>query len=146
MRTTTILALVALGSPVAAQYNICSSSLVGSGCGPTLDVSFAPNGNAGNQNITVSGGGLNTSGLTVMSWGVQSAGGISLPLGGCPGYSIFVWGHNINPDANGNYSWTRSWPNSVQGFYYIQLGTLYFDASGQPGIETSECRLAVCSL
>ncbi len=144
--TTLLLTLAALSAPAAAQSNICSSSIIGSGCGPTLDVSFAPNGNAGNQNITVSGSGLRTSGLTIMTWGVVNTGGILLPYGGCSLHTVFVWGHNINPDPGGNYSWTRSWPSWVQGSYYIQLGTLFLDANGGFGIETSEARVAVCTL
>lgn len=145
MKLSSLVLLAALTAPATAQYNVCSSSLLGAGCGPTLDVTFAPVGTAGNQAITISGAGLNPAGITVMVWGVTNLGGFPLPLGGCPAYTEFLWGHNINPDAGGFYSWSRSWPNSVQGFYNIQLGTLYVDANNNFAIETSEARVAVCT-
>ncbi|MFN3243179.1 MAG: hypothetical protein ACE37K_16885 [Planctomycetota bacterium] len=137
--------IAALAAPVAAQFNVCSSSLLGTGCGPTLDVTFTPVGNAGNQQITISGGGLDPAGITVMVWGLNNLGGFPLPLGGCPVYTEYLWGHNINPDAAGFYSWSRSWPNSVQGQYNIQLGTLYVNANNEFAIETSEARVAICT-
>lgn len=137
------LALALATSPLTAQF-VCSSTLVGNGFGPTLDVTFAPVGNAGNQTITVAGGGLDTAGVSVMVWGLTNLGGLPLPLGGCPLFTEFTWGHVINPDAGGNYSWSRSWPASVTGQYYIQLGTLA-NANGLLSLTSTDCRVAICT-
>jgi len=140
-----ILAIAVAVTSATAQLNVCSASTVGNGCGPTLTVSFSPVGTAGNQAITVDGTGLHLDGVSIMVWGSNPV-NVTLPFGNCPMFTTFLWGHPINATGTGSYNWTRSWPNSVQGQYYIQLASLSTTASGEFDIRTSNCELAICHL
>ena len=46
-------------------------------------------------------------GISIMAWGQTLLPGVPLPLGGCPLYTQFIWGHVVNPDAAGTWSWSR---------------------------------------
>ena len=129
---------------LAAQNNVCTTVLDGSGCGPQLDVTFTPVGTAGNNKITIAGSGMHMDGVGVMAWGTQP---ISVPIwGSCFAYTDFIWGHPINIDASGSWSWSRSWPNSVQATYRIQLASVGLDAGGNVSILTTDCIVASCTL
>ena len=138
------LAALACAAPLTAQQNICVTQLAGSGCGPTLDVTFTPAGNAGNNKITISGTGLHADGVGVMVWGTMP---LNMPVfGDCFAYTDFIWGHRINIDASGSWIWSRSWPGSIQGSYRIQLASVGLDGTGNLTIMTSDCVVASCSL
>jgi hypothetical protein len=77
-------------------------------------------------------------------WGANSI-NVPLPFGNCPLFTEFLWGHPINATGTGSYDWSRTWPNSAQGQYYIQLGSTS-QVNGQLEIRTPDCRLAICRL
>lgn len=128
-------------STLSAQVT-CSTTLAGVGCGPGLNVSFSPVGTAGNNTITVDVSGLDPSGIGLMAWG-QTA--LNVPLFGCTAYTDYLWGLHINPDPSGNWSWSRSWPNSVPGFYRIQVASLSISPVGNLDITLSDCVVAQCN-
>lgn len=133
-------AAVCVGS-IPAQLT-CTTSVAGVGCGPALNVSFTPVGGAGNNTITVDVSGLDPSGIGLMAWG-QTA--LNVPLFGCTAYTDYLWGLHINPDPAGTWSWSRSWPNSVPGFYRIQVATLGLNMSGGIDINLTDCVVAQCN-
>ena len=138
---SSLLAAACCGA-LAAQTNVCTTQVAGTGCGPQLAVSFAPVGNAGNQTITVDVSAMNPAGIGLMVWGRDV---INVPVFGCFAYTNFLWGHPINPDGNGQWSWSRSWPNSVQGYYRIQIATLGPDPLGNIEINLTDCVVAECT-
>jgi hypothetical protein len=136
--------LLALGLAVsaAAQGPTCTSSLAGLGCGASLAVSFTDLGGAGNHKLSLDATGLFPNAQGMMVWGVTP---IYVPITtGCPMLVDFLWGHMIQTDAFGNWSWDRSWPASVVGFYYIQFGTFRFNAAGTFELCVSDCKRAEC--
>lgn len=137
------LAVLALGSTLLAQGPTCSSSLHGLGCGATLDVTFTPVGGGGNHRIDVLGGGMHPDSFGLMVWGVVPT---NIPLGnGCALLTEFSWGHLINVDALGEWSWSRSWPASASGLsYYIQLGSFVFDGPNGFEVRVSDAKRAEC--
>lgn len=143
MNPLATLAMVAvLALPATAQGPTCTSSLLGAGCGPSLTITFTPVGGAGNHTIEVSASGLHQNGLGVMAWGVTQ---LNVPLGGgCSLLTSMDWGHIVNLDATGSFSWSRSWPASVIGFYNIQFGSVVLDPFNNLQILTSDCKRAEC--
>jgi hypothetical protein len=135
----TVLA-ASIATTLPAQL-MCTNQVVGTGCGPQLDVSFTPVGAAGNNTITVDVAGLDPVGVGLMAWG-QTA--LSVPLFGCTAYTDYLWGLHINPDPNGEWSHSRAWPNWAVGFYRIQIVTLGPDPMGNLAINMSDCVLAEC--
>jgi hypothetical protein len=136
------LSAAALVATATAQQNVCTTQIDGVGCGPQLTVSFAPSGSAGNQTITVDVAGMYPGGIGLMAWGQMP---LNVPLFGCTAYTDFMWGHPVNPDANGQWSWSRSWPNSVQGFYRIQVASLGLDTIGNITVHLTDCVVAQCT-
>jgi hypothetical protein len=129
---------------VAAAQGPCSSTVVGTGCGGVLDITFTAQGNAGNQRIDVAASNLQPNTIGVMAWGYQPA-NISLG-GGCSLLVDFAWGHLIQLDAQGAWNWSRVWPASAMpGSYYIQLGSLVFDNSGGFTAVVTDSKLAQCN-
>ncbi|HEX5051491.1 MAG TPA: hypothetical protein VFZ65_06940 [Planctomycetota bacterium] len=132
-----------LASSLAAQTNVCSTAIGGIGCGPHLGVTFTPVGLAGNNTITVDVSGLDPAGIGLMAWGLTP---INVPIwGGCNAYTDYIWGHVVNPDAAGEWSWSRSWPNSVQNSYRIQVAGLGLDTTGNLAITLTDCVVATCT-
>ena len=140
IRTTLFSALLA--GALAAQNPTCTTVIDGVGCGPQLNVTFAPVGAAGNHFITVDVAALNPAGIGLMAWGTTP---INVPLAtGCNAYTDFLWGHFINPNANGAWSWSRSWPASALGTYRIQVAGLSQDLQGNLEITLTDCVVASC--
>jgi hypothetical protein len=131
-----------LVAATTAQQNVCTTQVAGVGCGPQLTVSFAPIGGAGNHRVAVDVANMNPNGIGLMVWGREA---LNVPLFGCFAYTDFLWGHPINPDASGAWSWSRSWPNTVQGFYRIQVATIGPDPLGNVAINLTDCVVAECS-
>lgn len=132
-----------LALSAAALAQTCTATLVGPGCGGTLDIQFTPQGGSGNQRINITASGLLPNTHGIMIWGVTPA---SVPVGsGCTMLTEFVWGHTILADSLGEYDWSRSWPASVMpGFYYIQIGNFGFDQNNNFVIVGTEAKLAQC--
>ena len=59
--------------------------------------------------------------------------------------SIFLWGHPINPEGAGSWSWSRSWPNAVRGFYRIQIATIGPGPQGNGEVSLTDCVIAECT-
>ena len=137
-----LLASLTLTATLAAQTNACTTQVAGVGCGPQIDVTFTPAGQAGNHTIDLDVTGMNPAGIGLMVWGVDT---INVPLFGCTAYTTFLWGHPINPDGAGDWSWSRSWPNSVQGFYRIQIATIGPDPQGNLEVNLTDCVIAECT-
>jgi hypothetical protein len=142
MRSLSAFALsLSLGTALLAQGPTCSTSLLGLGCAGQLDITFTPVGGAGNHRIDVAVSGLQADAWGVMVWGITPT---NIPLGpGCSLLTEFAWGHVIKTDEFGEWSWSRSWPASVIGYYYIQIGTLVPDSTGL-NIRVSDCKRAEC--
>ena len=142
MNLASIVLPLAFALPLAAQTNFCSSTLSAPGCGASLAIDFTPVGNAGNQTLTLTATGLQPNAHGLMVWGTMP---INLPIGnGCSLLTDFLWGHTINVDGSGAWSWSRSWPASVTGQYYIQIGSFDLDASHNLVFAATECKLAFC--
>ena len=142
MHISTLVAALALSSAAAAQGLSCTSVFAGAGCGGTLSVSFSPQGGGGNQRIDVQATGLQPNVHGIMVWGVDQA---NIPLGnGCTLLTDFVWGHTILTSAAGEFDWSRTWPASVVGHYYIQIGSFTFDATNQFVVVGTNAQLATC--
>lgn len=115
---------------------------VGPGCdgAPTLDVLLEDRGT--NGRITIQAFDIDpvAHDMMIMSFGVDLVGPVALPLGDCPMYSPFIWGLWVNYGVADNWSWSRAWPASVIGHYYIQLATYNADTGV---ITTSNCQKAM---
>src|SRR5690348_3229849 len=96
--------LLSLATFTAAQN--CTSTIAAASCGPTLTVTFAPQGNAGNHTIEVTCHGLDPNGIGLMAWGQTL---VNIPFPTCPMLNDFQWGHVVNLDATGSYTWSRTW-------------------------------------
>lgn len=139
---TTLLPL-ACALPLAAQSFVCSATQSAPGCGPSLDVSFRPIGTAGNQQLTLAATGLHGASHGLMVWGTTP---INVPLGnGCSLLTDFLWGHLFMTDDTGFWTWSRSWPASVTGQFYMQVGSFQIDPFGALDIRASDCQFAVCA-
>jgi hypothetical protein len=137
------LALLALSTPLLAQGFTCSSSLHGLGCGGSLDVTFAPVGAGGNQTLTVRAYNLHPNEMGVMVFGVIPAMIEITP--GCIMWEEFSWGHLVNVDSLGEWSWSRSWPASVNPlFYFIQVGSFVIDGEGNLELRATDAKRAQC--
>ena len=129
-------AVLSLVLPLAAQNY--GTTPAGAGCGgATLTINFTPFGNGGNARIDVIGAGLHPNSFGGMVFGLQPA-AIGPVLGniGCMVWTEPIWSQQHQTDNTGGFFWSRSWPNSVVGFFLIQLGS--FDAS------TLEVKLSNC--
>jgi hypothetical protein len=129
-----VAAAVVLGSTAFAQ-NVCTSTVAATSCGPTLTATFTPVGNAGNHTIELSCSGLDPNGIGLMTWGLTQ---VNIPFPTCPMLNDFIWGHVVNLDATGSHTWSRSWPNSVQGYYYVQFGSIVIESSGAFVLRTTD--------
>lgn len=139
--TTTVSTLL-LTVSLAAQSPVCTTVVDGIGCGPQLDVNFVPVGTAGNNHITVDVGGLDPTGIGIMGWGTIP---LNLPLTtGCNAYTDFLWGHIVNPDGAGDWSWFRSWPSWALTSYRIQVAGLALDSEGDLVLTLTDCVVASC--
>lgn len=139
MLRTTVAALV-LSLGLAAQQT-CSVTHAGNGCGPTLTVSFTPTGN--NQRLDLTATGLFPHTIVGMVWGMNQV-NIPLPGGLCPQLTDYVWGHSMMSDSLGEASWSRAWPWSFQGYFYMQMGSIQIHEDGSFSVVTTNCELAQC--
>lgn len=142
MNRLTIVLLAALSAPLAAQQLNCTTQVVGTGCGPTFTADWTPVGAAGNQTLSIHATGLDPNAVSVMAWGTQQL-NVTLPFGGCPMFNDFIWGHIVNPTALGDWQWSRSWPATSPGQYFVQFGSLS-NAGGALTITTSDSRSVQC--
>jgi hypothetical protein len=129
-------AILSLVLPLSAQTY--GTTQAGAGCGgATLTVTFTSFGNGGNARIDIRGEGLHPNSVAGMTFGVQPA-AIGPVLGniGCFVRTEAIWAQHHLTDAAGVMTWSRSWPDSVVGYYLIQLGS--FDAT------TLEVKLTNC--
>lgn len=141
MRSFLALALsLSSGTALLAQGLTCSTSLMGLGCGGQLAITFTPFG-GGNQRIDVAASHLQPDAWGVMVWGVVPTNVVLGP--GCVMLTEFSWGHVVKTDQFGEWSWSRSWPGSVPGYYYIQIGSLVPDSTGL-NVVVSDCKRAEC--
>jgi hypothetical protein len=127
-------AVLALGGSSLAQ-NVCSSTIAATSCGPTVTATFTPVGNAGNHTLTLTCNGLDPNGIGLMTWGLNQ---VNIPFPTCPMLNDFVWGHVVNLDATGSYSWSRAWPASATGYYYVQFGSIVIESSGAFVLRTTD--------
>ena len=142
MKIASLVAALALTGAAAAQGFTCTSVLYGAGCGGTLNITFSPQGGGGNQTIDIHATGLQPNVHGIMCWGVDPA---NIDLGnGCTLLVDFVWGHTILTNSLGEFDWSRTWPSSVVGHYYIQIGSFTFDASNNFVIVGTDAKLATC--
>ncbi|MFY9341192.1 MAG: hypothetical protein WAT39_01800 [Planctomycetota bacterium] len=130
----------ALAGSLVAQ-NQCISSVSAPGCGPTATITFTPQGANGNNRIDLTCNGLHPNGLGLMVWGQTP---VNIPFGNCPLLVEFQWGHLINLDSAGSYSWSRVWPWWADGYYYIQFGSI-LDLSGQFTLLSTDRMRAECN-
>ncbi|MEZ6037265.1 MAG: hypothetical protein R3F29_07275 [Planctomycetota bacterium] len=138
---TALLAGSLLATGAFAQ---CTVTSAGQGCGPVLTVTYTPNGQGGGHIIDVMVDGLDPAGIGLMIWGTYNF-DVPIPtFSMCPLHTDALWGHFINADSTGHWDWQRSWPGSVIGGYYIQMGELVFDPNGDLDIHTSNCAWAEC--
>jgi hypothetical protein len=141
MRTVSLAAALALAGNVLAQGS-CSSTIAASSCGPTLTATFTPVGGAGNHTLELTCNGLDPNGIGLMVWGVNQ---VNIPLSNCPMLNDFVWGHVVNLDATGSHTWSRSWPASAIGYYYVQFGSVTFPANGGLLVMTTDSIRIECN-
>jgi hypothetical protein len=135
---TPILAGVLLALAGSAIAQNCTSTIAATSCGPTLAATFTPTGTAGNQTMELTCNGLDPNGIGLMVWGLQQ---VNIPLPTCPMLNDFIWGHVVNLDATGSHTWSRSWPASVIGYYYIQFGSITIDATSFTVLTTDSIRV-----
>jgi hypothetical protein len=142
-RSTALLAAL-LVSDIATAQLTCTSTLSGTSCGPTLDITFVlqPNG-PGNYDFTMTANGLHPHSLGGFIWGANPV-NIPLPFG-CTLLTDYVWGHLYQTDNAGSASWSRSWPHWATITFYMQMASVTIDANGfVDGILTTDCKLAGC--
>jgi hypothetical protein len=128
-------ALALAGSALAQT---CTSTIAATSCGPTLTATFTPVGNGGNHTIELTCHGLDPNGIGLMGFGQQLV-NISFP--GCPMLNDFIWGHVVNLDATGSFTWSRSWPASAITYYYVQFGSVTITPSGYTVSTTDSVRV-----
>jgi hypothetical protein len=142
LRSLTILAALLLPCTGTAQLT-CFANPAGESCGPTLAITFTPLGAAGNYDFQMTGSGLHPNSLAAFVWGAIPL-NVTLPFG-CPLLTDFVWGHSLMTDSAGTASWGRSWPHWATITFYMQMGSITTDASGNiNSILTTNCKLAGC--
>jgi hypothetical protein len=127
MQTLRCLALSAMVATIASAQQYTASP-AGAGCGGAhLEVTFTPVGNAGNNTITITATGLHPHSVGGMIFGATSE-AIGPVLGpDCFVRTLSIWSTQFGIDNDGVQVWQRSWPASVLGYYYIQLGSLNLD-------------------
>ena len=141
MRTLSLTTTLLLAASLPAQLN-CTVTHVASSCGPQLTVTFRPLG-GGNQRLDLTATGLHPNAITILAFGDQQ---VNVPLGGgCLLLQNVIWNEIHMSDATGSFSWGRSWPQSVPGAYYMQMGSLVVNASNQLELLTTDCKLGACS-
>jgi hypothetical protein len=134
--------LAFLLAPLAAQAT-CSSTVHAPGCGPSLAVTFAPNGPAGNNRIDITATELFPKSWGIMIWGDTPTQWAISPT--CNLNVLFTWGHTFQVDAQGQFSWSRVWPaSSTPGQYFIQIGSFDLDAAGNWTIVGTDAVRAQC--
>ncbi|MCA8973842.1 MAG: hypothetical protein KDC98_03935 [Planctomycetes bacterium] len=135
------LLMLAFASAARAQLT-CFSNLVASSCGPTLSVTYVPNGAAGNYDMTMTGIGLHPHSPGVFVWGAHP---VNIPLpGGCALLTDYIWGHSFITDSAGVATWSRSWPHWATITFYMQMGSVQVYSNGSYTALTTELRLAGC--
>jgi hypothetical protein len=142
MYAAKVLALLACGGGLAAQ-NVCTVTESGSGCA-ALNVTLTPNGANGNLDLTLTATGLHPSSLGGMVWGMTPI-NVPLPFGGCPMLTDFVWGTSFMTDPSGVQVWSRIWPHSFHGYFYMQMASVYQDANLNWDIRSTSAQLVVCN-
>lgn len=143
--TVSFLAATTLACTLAAQNPTgCTITRVGDGCGPTLTVTLTPSGN-GAKRLVIEGTGLLPQTHCGFIFGVEPITPVPIAPGSlCLLYTDYVWGHQLRSDRNGNVRWNRSWPNSFQGWFYIQMGSVTIDAQGNTLLNVTNCELVDC--
>ena len=140
IRILTSLAPLLLTAVASAQLT-CTSTSVASSCA-SLSVTFTPQGLGGNQTITVSATGLHPNAAGVMNWGLIQW-SAPLPGPGCLLLCDFVWGHKFQTNDLGEFSWSRTWPNWYQQYFYMQVGS-WEVVQGNLEFISTDCKYAGC--
>jgi hypothetical protein len=135
----------AFAAALSAQNHVCTVTLATGSCGPTLDVTLVPQGNGGVNDLTLRASGLHPDAIGGMVWGMTPMNGTIFAGNSCLLLTDYVWGHHIRTDAAGEYSWSRSWPGSFHGYFYMQMGTLA-ELGGSYDVKTTDCKLVQCLL
>ena len=143
--TLSFLAATTLACAVAAQNPTgCTITRVGDGCGPTLTVSLVPSGK-GAKRLVLEGTGLLPRTHCGFVFGVEEIVPVPIAPGSlCMLHTDYIWGHQLRSDNSGVASWNRAWPNSYLGYFYMQMGSIGFDANGQVVFNVSNCELVDC--
>ena len=143
MSSIPALASFVLCGVLAAQNHVCTVTAAGSGCA-ALTVTLTPQGNGGANDLTLHASGLHPQSFGGMVWGMTPITGLLLPFGSCPLLTDFVWGHYFQTDAAGEYDWSRSWPGSFDGYFYMQMGSVFVNAAGDADVRSTDCWLVQC--
>jgi hypothetical protein len=117
----------------------------GAGCAQ-LVVTMTPQGNGGTHDLVLTATGLHQHSIGGMIWGMESLNVPVIPGSACPLLTNYVWGHSFMTDPSGTASWSRAWPGSFHGFFYMQMGSLFIDGSGNVDVITTDCKLVQCLL
>ena len=135
------LSLLLLTNVAAAQLS-CTVTSCGTSCGPTLAVTYTPNGGNGNYTIQMDAAGLHPNSLLGLYWG---DGPQSIPLpGGCDLLINPIWGTFHTSSATGTFSWGRTWPHWATARFYMQMGSLEILPNGSWSALTTECQIGQC--
>lgn len=143
--TGSLALLLGLSSVTAQSGTGCTITRVGEGCGgATLTVTLTPSGN-GSKRLVLTGTGMLPRSTCGFLFGIQQIAPTPVAPGSlCMLHTDYVWGHQLRSDNSGVASWNRAWPNSYLGYFYMQMGSIGFDAQGQVVFNISNCELVDC--
>jgi hypothetical protein len=145
MSLRAFLAPLALSAALFAQNHVCTVTAAGESCGPQLTVTLIPNGQGGNNDLTLVATGLHARAAGGMVWGMHPMNSPILPGSACVVLTDYVWGHYFQTDTTGSYTFSRSWPWWFNGYFYMQMGSVLVSADGSGfDVKTTNCKLAQC--
>jgi hypothetical protein len=139
------LSLLALCGTLTAQTHVCTVTDAGNGCAP-LVVTMTPQGGGGVHDLVLTASGLHPSSFGGMIWGMSQLNVAVIPGSLCPLLTDYVWGHYFQTSPSGDYSWSRAWPGTFHGYFYMQMGSVFVDANGYVDARTTDCKLVQCLL
>ena len=135
----------ALCAALASQNHVCTVTDAGTGCRP-LVVTLTPQGFGGAHDLVLTASNLHPQAFGGMVWGMESLNVPIIPGSACPLLTNYVWGHYFQTDTTGSYTWSRAWPGTFHGFFYMQMGSIFVDGNGNVDALTTDCKLAQCLL
>lgn len=145
IRPFAALAFLLAAALLPAQNQVCSTTLVGPGCGATLTITFPPDGN--HHAVQLDAAGLYPHEIGGMVWGVDPVTPWPvIPGSSCLIYTIPIWSHLFMSNQDGTATISRSWPISYQGYFYMQIGNLHVLPNGGFDVTVTDCQIAECHL